>query len=90
MQSGLLFLRPRNNNLLELLSISDTEPYIPENARMRNFGPVTVPEGHVFVMGDNRRPGMSTDSRSFGTIPESDIIGKAFIRVWPPSRWGGL
>jgi len=66
------------------------ESYFPDDGRMRNFGPVTVPEGHVFVMGDNRHPGMSTDSRSFGPIPESDIIGKAFIRVWPPSRWGGL
>jgi len=66
------------------------ESYIPDDGRMRNFGPVTVPESHVFVMGDNRHPGMSTDSRSFGSISESDIIGKAFIRVWPPSRWGGL
>jgi signal peptidase I len=79
----------RDNQVL-VDGVAVDEPYIPERSRMRNFGPVTVPDGHVFVMGDNRRPGMSTDSRSFGAIPESDIVGKAFIRVWPPSRWGGL
>lgn len=41
----------------------------------------TVPEGHVFVMGDNR--GGSTDSRSFGPIPVDDIVGRAVVRVWP-------
>jgi signal peptidase I len=39
-------------------------------------------------MGDNRN--QSEDSRRFGTIPVDDIIGRAFVRVWPPSRWGGL
>ena len=42
-------------------------------------------------MGDNRSPGGSSDSRgSLGTIPEENIIGRAFVKVWPPSRWGGL
>ena len=64
------------------------EPYIRTGSRMPNFGPVTVPEGELFVMGDNRSA--SQDSRRFGTIPESSIIGRAFVRVWPPGRWGGL
>lgn len=64
------------------------EPYLTDGVRMPDFGPVEVPEDHVFVMGDNR--GSSHDSRSFGAIPESDIVGRAFVKVWPPSRWGGV
>lgn len=50
--------------------------------------PITVAPGHVFVMGDNRE--RSHDSRYFGAIPESDIIGRAVVIAWPFSRWGSL
>ncbi|MBW4716686.1 signal peptidase I [Saccharothrix obliqua] len=75
------------------------EPYIywqpgigPE--AQDSFEPVKVPEGHLWVMGDNRNN--STDSRRQGgggvngTISESDVIGKARAIVLPPSRWGGV
>ncbi len=45
-----------------------------------------VPEGHMLVLGDNR--GASNDSRSFGMVPYEDIIGRAWLRYWPPDRFG--
>jgi signal peptidase I len=57
------------------------EPYLPDGVRTDDFGPVAVPLGRVFVMGDNR--GNSADSRIFGPVPQSTVVGRAFARVWP-------
>ncbi|MXY77208.1 MAG: signal peptidase I [Acidimicrobiia bacterium] len=64
------------------------EPYVPPGARMADLGPVYIPDGHVWVMGDNRDN--SRDSRSFGPVPVDTIVGRAFIRFWPVSRLEGL
>ena len=72
-----------------------TEPYRYPGAKPSdtNFD-VTVPKGRLWVMGDHRN--MSADSRAHisdgedGTVPTGNVIGRAFIRVWPPSDWGTL
>ena len=65
-----------------------SEPYTdPDAIDSIFFGPVRVPAGSVFVLGDNRRD--SEDSRTLGAISTGDLIGRARARVWPPARWGG-
>jgi len=48
-----------------------------------DWGPITVPNGELFLMGDNR--GNSLDSRTWGTIPDTYLTGQPLIRIWPIS-----
>jgi signal peptidase I len=57
------------------------EPYLPQGPTTRDFEPVTLVDGELWVMGDNREN--SSDSRVFGAIDESTVVGRAFVKVWP-------
>lgn len=61
------------------------EPYLRTVTR-GEYPPTIIPEGSVFVMGDNRNN--SNDSRSFGPIAFDEIVGKAWVRYWPVSDAG--
>jgi signal peptidase I len=63
------------------------EPYLAEEP-IGDFPAKTIPAGHVWVMGDNRN--RSSDSRVFGPIKESKIVGRAILRIWPLNRLGFL
>jgi signal peptidase I len=52
--------------------------------------PFTVPDGDVFVLGDNRSPNGSMDSRSIGPVDENDVLGRAFVVMWPKADWQWL
>lgn len=58
--------------------------FAAEIQKRDNFGPVTVPKGHLFVLGDNRD--RSLDSRFWGFVPLKDVRGKAFMIYW---SWNG-
>ncbi|MGE5550724.1 MAG: signal peptidase I [Bacteroidota bacterium] len=61
------------------------EPYVPEDEMdYLDFGPFSVPEGHLFMLGDNRR--QSRDSRYWGYLPLKNVDGKAMWRFWPLNR----
>lgn len=59
------------------------EAYI-NGAPQGSYGPLTVPTDSVFVMGDNRNN--SEDSRSFGALKKTHIVGQAILIYWPPQR----
>ena len=60
------------------------EDYI--NASPAYVGSWTVPEGRLFVLGDNRNN--SSDSHDWGFLPDEYLIGKAVFIYWPPTEWG--
>jgi signal peptidase I len=64
------------------------EPYLAPGTSTENCTPTTVQPGQLYVMGDNRNN--SEDSRTFGPIERSSVVGRAFVRIWPLSHTGFL
>lgn len=77
-----------------LVSVNGTvidEPYLDCLTPLLGFeGPLTVGEGQVFVMGDNRVNSHDSRSSDIGLVRVKDIMGKAVFRIWPLNSIGGL
>jgi signal peptidase I len=76
------------------IPLTESSYLYPGNVPSTQKFNITVPDGRLWVMGDHRL--VSYDSRGHmgdpggGTIPETAVLGRAFVIVWPPSRWGFL
>ena len=79
-KDGIVYIRNGDDNMFQL-----AEPYITEQASSTFVGD-TIPANEYFVLGDNRNN--SDDSRRGWTLPQENIIGKAWLTIWPPARWG--
>ena len=73
---------------LTINGVRAEEPYLAPGTRTEGLQPVTIPPGHVFVMGDNRSN--SSDSRVFGPVPNSQVRKLVVVQWWPLGEMGRL
>lgn len=70
-----------------------SEPYLDESMVTNTNGmnvPATVPEGYIFVMGDNRTNSLDSRSSQLGFVPLKAVLGKATFRIWPFTEMGTI
>jgi len=81
-QEGVIYL---NGNILD-------ESYISVYTDGKGYEdvPITIPEGKVFAMGDNRGSSMDSRDQAIGLVDIDDIVGRAFLRLFPFNRIGFL
>ena len=80
-KDGIVYIHQPDGNVLTL----DEDEYIANPAK-NDFLSNTIPPENYFVLGDNRNN--SIDSRHGWTVPCQDIVGKAWLSIWPMSDWG--
>ena len=80
-KDGIVYIHKKDGSILQL----DELAYIKDPPDHPFAGDI-IPENEYFVLGDNRNN--SSDSRVGWTVKREDIIGKAWLSIWPPSAWG--
>ncbi len=79
-KEGVVYIHKEDGSIIHL-----DEPYVKDLAS-RSYTSGIIPEGKYFVLGDNRNN--SNDSSNGWLVDGSDIIGKAWLSIWPPDKWG--
>lgn len=80
---GEISIRKKDGSEMDL-----REEYVPRNLPTFGNQTVVLDEDEYFVMGDNRHPNASSDSREWGALPKSHIVGKALVILLPPGDFG--
>ena len=80
MKEGMVYIQKEDGTFLTL-----DEPYIQQISDPSFEGDI-IPEDEYFVLGDNRNN--SIDSRQGWTVERKSVMGKAWLSIWPPSKWG--